>query len=66
MSHVLSGGTPYNKLVVAEVNGQATIRKFEQREGMAFFPALNQGQAFSVLIEQVKLLFVVTATIHPE
>jgi len=62
----INGETPNNRLVVAEVNGQATIRKIELQEDTAYFPALKQGPAFSVLTEQVKLLFVVTATIHPE
>lgn len=62
----INGHVPEGRLIVAEANGQAFIRKIELRGDMAHFPAHNDGPAFSLLKTEVKILYVVTATIHPE
>lgn len=61
----INGHVPEGRLIVAEANGQAFIRKIELRGDTAHFPAHNEGPAFSLLKTEVKLRYVVIATIHP-
>lgn len=62
----INGHVPEGRLIVAEANGQAFIRKIELRGDMAHFPAHNEGPALSLLKSEITLRYVVIATIHPE
>lgn len=62
----VNGELPPGRLMVAEANGKAILRKIELRGDTAYFPAHNDGPAFSLLKTEVTLRYVVTATIHPE